>query len=294
MRVPIRERLQQSRPLILDGATGTELTRRGIDLNVPSWTAGVIVDQPETLWRVHRDYADAGADMITANTFRTHERNVRLLNRDVSGEELTRLAVQIARDASGEDRYVAGSVAPLGDCYSPQMVPKAEALEREHSVMVDCLADAGVDFILIETQLTICEALAAARAAASTGVPFGVSFVCNSAGQLLSGEPLLAAYDAILPLSPDLFMVNCVPAEDVLTLLAPVLNESVRISLGAYGNTGRLLTNGSWESTQGVFSAVYAEIAMHWIDVGLKLIGGCCGTTPDHISAIYEKIYRAR
>lgn len=289
---PLIERLKEARPVLLDGATGTELSRRGVNLNTPSWTAGVILDSPEVLLQVHRDYVDAGAEMITANTFRTHARNLKDLGprpRDLA-ESLTHRAVELARKAAGTQNYVAGSIAPLEDCYSPELTPENHLLLQEHRQMAGFLADAGVDLILIETQITIREATIAARAAHETGIPYAVSFVCNSAGKLLSGESLVDAYREISDLDPTLFLVNCVPVEEVLSHLQLVLGSDIEIPVGAYANTGRLMANGSWEATQGELPAVYAEYVRSWIGADFRLIGGCCGTTPNHISAIHNCI----
>jgi len=284
------ERFTGNRPLLLDGATGTELARRGVNLNEPSWTARAIRDHSQVLWQIHRDYVDAGAEIITANTFRTHARNLKSLEHCPSARDLTRQAVDIARDAAGPHVFVAGSIAPLEDCYSPSLTPSDEALLNEHAEMADNLAAAGVDLILVETQLTIREAVLAARGVARTGLPFGVSFVCNAAGQLLSGESLVDAVQQVAAWNPVLFLVNCIPVEEVLSTLKPVLKACPEIPMGAYANTGRLLANGSWEATAGNLPAVYAEYAREWIQAEFHLIGGCCGTTPLHISQVHKMI----
>lgn len=291
MKIPFLERLSLPQPILLDGATGTELSRRGIDLNDPSWTARAIRETPQILWEIHRDYVNAGAELITANTFRTHARNLECIGQSHDAGHLTREAVALARDAAGSNVSIAGSIAPLEDCYSPERTPDDSALLREHAAMADSLAQAGVDFLLVETQITIREGVIAARAAQQTGIPFGISFVCNTAGNLLSGESLVEAYRAVASLQPALFLVNCVPAEEVLRDLLPLREEAPAIPLGAYANTGRLLTDGTWEATEGHFPAVYAEHARHWIEAGLALLGGCCGTTPEHISQLREILY---
>jgi homocysteine S-methyltransferase len=295
------ERLAQPTPMLLDGATGTELGRRGVDLNSPAWTALAILDHPEILRQVHRDHAEAGAEILTANTFRTHARNLAPSGHADQARELTHRAVEIARSVvagvgSGDQpRFVAGSVAPLGDCYSPRLTPSEAELEREHREMVRHLTDAGVDLILIETQVTIREAVIASRLAAETGVPFFVSFVCNRRGEILSGESLFEGFRAVLPFRPAACLVNCVPAEEVLGCLAAVREKGAMeggpIRWGAYANTGRLLPDGTWEATSAAEPAVYAGFAQSWIGQGWKVIGGCCGTRPEHISCIREKIY---
>lgn len=291
MRSTIHERLAGEFPVILDGATGTELARRGIDLNVPSWTAGVILDHPEILKQIHRDYVDAGAEIITANTFRTHARNLQSLGEAHLAKELTSRAVEIAQEAAGGKAYVAASVAPLEDCYTPSLTPAIPQLIEEHHQMAEHLRDAGVDLILIETQVTTREAVIASQAARSTGLPFAVSLTCSRDGNVFSGESLVEAYQRIAEFEPVCFLVNCIPADEVLSTLAPVIALNGPIPLGAYANTGRLLANGVWEATSGENPAVYAEFTMGWKQSGLKIIGGCCGTTPEHTSHLHKTLY---
>src|SRR5512139_2644302 len=128
-------RLTTGFALLLDGAAGTELQRRGVDTTLPLWSARALIEAPEVLRAIHKDYLAAGADIITTNTFRTHRRTLTRAGVGERARELTSLAVQIARDAAGRvDRqiFVAGSMAPLEDCYSPQLVPAADELQVEH------------------------------------------------------------------------------------------------------------------------------------------------------------------
>ena len=291
MSTPFLSRLATGSPLLLDGGTGTELSRRGVDLSHPSWTAGILRDDPQILVEIHRDYVQAGAEIITANTFRTHARNLHSLGLADQARELTCRAVDIVREAAGRKPvFIAGSVAPLEDCYSPHSTPDRSALEEEHERMADNLLTAGVDLILIETQVTIREALVASRAAARTGLPFLVSFVCDRHGSVLSGESLESAWREIHSTGLNGFLVNCLPAEEVLQTLAPILAAQPHVPLGAYANTGRLLPDGSWEATSGADPAVYAGFARSWKESGLQILGGCCGTTPEYISSIRNAI----
>jgi homocysteine S-methyltransferase len=216
-----RDRLAEG-PILLDGATGTELNRRGVDTSLPLWSAAALLHSPETVRQIHADYVAAGAEVITANTFRTHERNLRaggIADAHRAAAELTAKAVALARRAADQSAWVAGSLAPLEDCYSPHLTPDDAALDREHRQMAESLAAAGVDLILVETHNSIREALAATRAAVATGLPVLVSFVCGADGRLLSGEALSAAAGAVLPLRPDAVLVNCAPARVMEALL---------------------------------------------------------------------------
>src|SRR5512143_932071 len=152
------DRLSQSPTIILDGATGTELNRRGVDTGLPLWSANVLLsDRGEAvLQQIHADYLTAGAEILTANTFRTHRRALAPSGNADRAEDLTRRAVEIARRAVHEAatpaaRYVAGSISTLEDCYRPDLVPSDAECRVEHSERVHHLIGAGVDLILIET-----------------------------------------------------------------------------------------------------------------------------------------------
>ncbi len=291
------ERMNEDSILLMDGATGTELQRRGFELTSPGWSATAIRDAPETLLEIHRDYVNAGAEIITANTFRTHARNLKNTEWKNDARLLTQEAVEIARQAATEFTYIAGSVAPLEDCYSPQLTPSKTELKEEHTQHIQNLMNAGVDVVLIETQMTIREAFIAASCCDQLGLPFMVSFTCGRDGALLSGEPLDQAIVSILPFSPETVLFNCIPVDEVAAKLELVrkLNEhpsaASPIRTGAYANTGRLCSDGTWESTEGEYSAVYAGFAATWKELGITLIGGCCGTTPKHIESIHKALY---
>src|SRR4051812_6239209 len=151
--------------IAIDGATGTELGRRGVDTRTRLFSAAALLDDRgiEALRAVHDEYARAGAQVITANTFRTNPRKA-----GVRWRELTGLAVRIAR-ASGA--LVAGSMAPVEDCYRPDLRPAPDVALREHREMARALADEGCDLLLVETVAAADEGLAAVRAAVETGLP---------------------------------------------------------------------------------------------------------------------------
>ncbi len=277
---------------LLDGAMGTELTRRGVNTALPLWSAHALDVAPEVVMHIHADYIAAGAQVVTANTFRTNPRALAKAGIAHRAQALTRRAVGLARRAIaatgqlGKVR-VAGSVAPVEDCYSPELAPSDAELEREHMVHARHLAEAGVELILIETQNTIREAVAAARAAAIVGLPFWVSFVLRDPHTLLSGEALSDAARAVLPFKPSAVLVNCVPVEQIgpaLVTLRALLPMS--IAVGAYANVGHVDEQGNWTLERAVRPDTYAAFAQQWRAQGATIIGGCCGTTPEHIAAL--------
>ena len=145
---------------------GTQLEQHGARTSLPLWSAWALLDSPELVLAIHQAEAAAGAEILTANTFRTHRRTLAREGLEARSAELTRTAVALAREAArgaGRPTFVAGSLSPLEDCYRPDLTPEGEALEREHAMQAESLAAGGVDGILIETQNTVREMAAATR-----------------------------------------------------------------------------------------------------------------------------------
>ena len=270
--------------LLLDGATGTELNRRGVDTGLPMWSANALTTDTglNVLRQIHLDYLQAGADILTANTFRTHRRA--LASKGHAARELTRRAVATAQEAIaefGQAAQVAGSVAPLEDCYRPDLVPPDDMCRAEHSERIQHLVDAGVDLLLIETMSSIREAVIAAKLATITGLPTLVSFVCDREGRVLSGEPVAVAAELLLPLGVKALGVNCGPAHTLAKPLAELRGIcGPDFPLIAYGNIGYADEAQGWINTDAESPESYLHHAETW---PAQILGGCCGTTPAHI-----------
>ena len=283
----IRQRLQSGPPLLLDGAIGTELNRRGVDTRLPLWSTWALLEAPDALAAIHRDYVAAGAEILTANTFRTHRRSLEKAELGGRAADLTAQAVRIAREAAGEHPgvWVAGSVAPLEDCYEPGLVPDDRALKNEHSEMVAHLQQAGVDLLLVETMNCIREAVVATEAALLTGLPTIVGVVCGKEPFLLSGEPVGEAARVLSALGPDSIVVNCTPTPDIHISLQEVM-DSTELPTGAYGNVGYADEEQGWVNTDSVEPGAYARHAARWLRMGARLVGSCCGTGPAHTAEL--------
>ena len=268
---------------------GTELQRRGADTRLPLWSARSLVEEPELVREIHREEVEAGADVLTANTFRTHRRTLEKGGLGERSRELTALAVRLAREAGEEgcrEVFVAGSLSPLEDCYRPDLVPDDAALDREHREQTESLAAVGADLILLETHNTVRELVAAARAAKATGLPFVASMVTDGAGRLLSGERIEDAVRALEPLDPDAISINCVPAGKLSGDLARLAAAAPGIPLAAYGNLGLPAGDHGWAFSEELSPSEYAGLARDWLARGARMVGGCCGTTPAHTAAL--------
>jgi len=285
--------LTERRPLLLDGATGTELERRGVRSDLPLWSSWALLEAPDTLRAIHADYLRAGADALTAATFRTHARSLAAAGLESRAAALTALAVRLAREAAAPAQrpaFVLGSAAPLEDCYHPERVPDDAALAREHAAHARHLVAAGVDAILAETMNTLREAVAAARAAREAGADALVSFVCGADARLLSGEPLAEALDAVASLGPLALGVNCLPPQAVAPCLEPLRRSGapflVYANLDAPGAPLRA-------APEDASPEAYAAYALGWVRAGAACVGGCCGTTPAHVARVQRRLREA-
>jgi homocysteine S-methyltransferase len=268
---------------------GTELERRGARAAPPLWSARALVEAPELVLAIHRDHAAAGADILTANTFRTHRRTLAKEGLQDRAPELTRMAVLLAREAAlaaGRTVFVAGSLSPLEDCFRPDLTPPGEALEREHAAQAEALSAAGADLILVETQNMVRELSAATRWARATGLPVVASMITDGGGKLLSGESIEEAADALDSLHLDALSINCVPARRLGADLARLAAAAPGVPLAAYGNLGRPVHEGATTFTEEVTPEDYAALAREWIGLGARIVGGCCGTTAAYIAAL--------
>lgn len=277
--------------LLLDGATGTELERFGVDCSLPLWSARAMLEAPNVLEQIHREYVEAGVDCITANTFRTQPHVLRHAGLEARAPHLSARAIEIARAAASArpDVLIAGSAAPLEDCYRPERVPAIETLEREHAKHCGALAAGGADFILIETIGTVRELRVVSQAAAATGLPFLVSLIGGPAGAtLLSGEPVEAAVEAISKDPPVALLINCVPPSQ-LDQWWPALAKT-RLPFGVYPNLGTPGTPPGAARSEDLSPDAFACRALRWVEQGARVIGGCCGTRPAHIRAAIRAV----
>jgi S-methylmethionine-dependent homocysteine/selenocysteine methylase len=287
--------LKQQQVVILDSAMGTELAERGMNTTLPLWSARAIIDDPDSIRQIHIDNIEAGADIITTNTFRTQKRTLEKVNYSKAGldfaetaEEFTRIAVDIARDAVMEtksDVLIAGCIAPLEDCYKPELVPDTDTLSTEHNEHINNLAEAGVDILWAETMGSVREISAVINQLHQTGMEYCISMLCRNEKELYSGEKLKDAVSIIGKFSPIAVLINCIhpsSAESILLELKKMTDKP----LGVYANIGELSRGSEGKFERTVTPQEYLDFALRWKSLGAKIIGGCCGTTPEYIEEI--------
>jgi S-methylmethionine-dependent homocysteine/selenocysteine methylase len=264
---------------LLDGPLGTELQARGVATELPSWSAAAIAAAPEVVAAIHRDYVAAGATVHTANTFRTKRRTI-----GPDWQRWARRAVEIARSAVPASQQVAGSIAPLEDCYRPDLSPGSGG-RAEHRELAETLAAAGCDLLLCETFPAIGEAIVAVEEAVRTGLPTWLALTAGPDANLLTPAEMAAGARMAVQAGAAAVLVNCTPANDSLRFLQALADAGLAVPLGVYANAGAADDKFGWRSSQ-LGAETYAASARTWIAAGATLIGGCCGTGPLHIAAL--------
>jgi len=291
MRTTLTELLATGRVLLADGATGTNYFAAGLASGEPPefWT----VDRPEEVTGLHRRFVDAGADIILTNTFGCNPHRLKLHNAQQRTYELARRAAELARsvaDAASRPVVVAGSVGPTGELFEPMGRLTHAAAVASFTAELEGLRDGGADVAWIETMSSAEEVNAAAEAAIAVGLPYVVTYSFDTAGRTMMGllPRAAAATVAGQPVPPLALGANCgVGAPDILVSLVQM--RDAPFPLVTKGNCGVP----HFVGTEAVYSgtpqlmARYARLA---IDGGARIIGGCCGTTPEHLAAMRASI----
>lgn len=271
--------------ILLDGPMGTEIDRRGGDTTLPLWSARALIESPELVKEIHKDYIKAGADVVTTNTFRTQEYTFEKAGITNKSKELTELAVNLIKELKANVK-IAGSVAPIEECYSPHLTPPDTTLKREFELMTGQLVDGGVDIILIETMNSIREASVAYTCAREYDLPIWLSFTCNNSGDILSGESWQSV-SKLFGEKVELISVNCSSIEATDLAISKILTTDIDV-WGFYPNFGVVDDIVGWKTSD--IPSSYLSNIERWLDLGSSMIGTCCGATPPETSKLRSMI----
>jgi len=298
----VREARDRGSLVVLDGALGTELEARGCDLHDPLWSARVLVDEPDVVEAVHRDYLDAGARVVTTASYQATPLAMRARDLDErSALDLVARSVRLA-DAARRARLearpdaapllVAGSVGPYGgyladgsEYRGDYELPHADMLAF-HRSRIAALADAGADVIACETIPQLAEAKALLELVDELDVPAWFSFTLRDETHASDGTPL-ADIAALVDGHPNVLAVgvNCVPIERVAPALE-ALAARTSTPLVAYPNSGEVYDGATRTWRAAPSGGTLAARAEEWRGIGAVLVGGCCRTTPRDIAAL--------
>jgi methionine synthase I (cobalamin-dependent) len=281
--------LAEGRPLLADGATGTNLFAMGlVSGETPElWN----VAHPDRIGALHQAFVDAGADIILTNSFGGNRRRLALHGLEARTRELNRLAAENARavaDKAGRRVVVAGSVGPTGDIFAP-LGPLTEEEAAEVFVeQIEGLREGGADVVWIETMSAAEEIRAAALASAKVGMPYTITASFDTAGRTMMGVAPAALGSLVEDFDPKplAYGANCgVGASDLLAAILGMSAVNPDGVLIAKANAGVPQWHGAeihYSGTPELMEA-YAGLA---VDCGARIIGGCCGNKPAHVAAM--------
>ena len=286
----ITDRLGTGSPLLLDGAMGTQLLMRNVDVGLPLWSAAILENSPSTVEKIHAEYLHAGADVVTTNTFRTTTRTFQKVCNDLKeatrrARAVCKTAVEVARRAAGEAHFVAGSVAPLEDCYLPHLFPGENAALEEFRELGNWLVEDGVDFLLIETMGRLDEARCALQAVSSHDIPKWVSFIIKDPEHLLDNSSLAETASMVSGKGVSAILINCSRLPDAVKAVE-ILSTTTNLPVGLYPNLGKSMPSPDGTIEECFLVEEFTEAMREAISAGARIVGSCCGSGPEHTRAL--------
>ncbi len=301
----IGERLAQGTVVVMDGGTGTEIQRRGVRMDDAVWCGSAHMEDPDLVRTIHEDYIRAGAEIVIANTFATSKVVLDSAGRGDEFAESNRRAVELAiqaRDAAATGpTWVAGSLSSMLRLDDLDATDPRRGTEDGYRQQAEILAGAGADVLIAEMMLDLAGATPVMRAAAQAGLPLWVGFSASRAadGRLTGfhqpggylgrpAEDFDPLVDEVLAIGGSLAGVM----HSEVDVTGPALDALAKHWDGptmAYAETGRF-TRPYWQFEESVSPDTYADAAAGWVaDHGVQVVGGCCGTGPDHVRALADR-----
>ena len=281
----LRQRLSVKGVLVTDGATGTMLQAAGLTEGTApeSWN----LTHPEKILDLHRAYLEAGAQIILTNSFGGSRFRLGKKGLEDKVREVNRAAATLAKEAAGQEAFVAGSIGPSGELMKPLGILSYPVAMEAFTEQAEALAEGGADAILVETMSDLNEAKAAIEGAKrATDLPILCTMSFDTQRHTMMGVSPRQAVKGLWPLGPVAVGGNCGHTlddmEEVLRQMRAAVPEA---TLMAKPNAGlpRLVDG---QAVYDVTPQVMAEYALRYAELGAKIVGGCCGSTPAHIKAI--------
>ncbi len=293
----LQQRLDGGEVIVLDGAMGTELEKRGVPMDDAAWSAAAVVTHADTVREVHEDYIRAGADLIITNTFAAARHVLEPAGMGEQFRELNIRAVTLAKEAreNAAERavFIAGSISTFTARYDYGYEPRAETARANYREQAEVLAESGVDVIALEMMRDVEQTTYAMEAAVAMGLPVWVGFSCKTTDEgtvvLWDGEhTLVEALEKLHPLGASLVSIMHTLTEDTPAALREV-SKCWSGPVGAYPHSGEFIMP-NWQFLDVLTPADFATQALGWLEMGVQLIGGCCGIGPEHIRLLKERL----
>lgn len=283
--------LDQKQTLVLDGATGTNLQKRGLPIGAAPelW----LLENPAGISQLYGDFVQAGSDIILTCTFGGNR--TRLAHSDLAEKitQVNQMAVQLAREVTaGKDLLVAGSLGPTGEMMQPFGTLSEEQTFDIYAEQAKILLDAGVDLLVIETQFDLNEAQAAVQAVRSldTEIALVCSFSYDRGVRTMMGVKPVQMAEIFNEMAVDALGVNCGKSlEDNLAVLKTLKGNTSK-PIWFKPNAGLPISNLDGSTSYDVSPKMMGDQSKIWIAEGARLVGGCCGTSPEHLAAIASNV----
>lgn len=286
-REQLKDRLSEG-VLIADGGMGTLISRGG---HQPGTSLDLLnVDNPDVVLAAHRSYVDAGAELILANTFQANRPSLERHSLADRLRELNAAGVALAREVAGEDVFVGGDMGPTGRILEPYGDYPAISAHAAYAEQAEALAEAGVDCLVLETFSALDELRVAVDACTEVGIPVFASMSFDPSGRTAFGVTPEQAAEQLEAVGAAAVGANCgtVSLEEMVGIIAK-FRQATTMPLIAQPNAGRPQQTASGTVYPEDPEAM-AETAERLRDIGTTVIGGCCGSTPDHIRAIAARL----
>jgi 5-methyltetrahydrofolate--homocysteine methyltransferase len=286
------QRLNKKEIIISDGATGTNLQKRGLQPGLPAevW----IIENPEQIQNLHRDFIESGAEIILTCTFGATSIRLEQVGFGKRVKEVNQIAVELARSAAdGKEVMVAGSMGPTGVLLEPMGPLDAGDAERAFEQQASALERGGIDLFVIETQFDLAEAQLAVKAVRSvSSKPIVCSFSFDRGTRTMMGVKPAQLVESLPGWGVDVIGVNCgkSPEDNFKVLLE--LRRSTDLPIWFKPNAGLPSLDKDGVPMYSFSPSQMGEWVPKWIDGGANVIGGCCGTSPEHLKAISTAVKR--
>ncbi len=283
-------RIKNNKILVADGATGTSLMARGLPDGVTAefW----VIEQPGKIIQLHKDFINAGADIILTSTFSAT--SIRLKGSSLEGksDEINRRAVELARTAvEGTQVYIAGSLGPVGQLLKPYGPLEFEEVRTAYTQQARSFSEAGVDLLVVETQFDLGEIKAAIQGIRSvSSLPLVVSLSYDRGKRTMMGISPNQAGKELEDLPVDVIGINCGRSlEENLQNLVD-LRQNTKKPIWFKPNAGLPHLDSHGKTVYDVTFVQMGSLVPSWLAAGAQVVGGCCGTSPEHLAEISRNV----
>jgi len=283
--------LAREKVILLDGATGSNLTLAGMPRGVA--TEEWVIENKEVLISLQRDYVEAGSDIVYAPTFAANSislRNFELQDRVV---ELNEKLVAISKEAVNKKAYVAGDVTTTGQLLEPRGSLTYETLLEAYKEQIKVQEQAGVDLLVAETMLSVDETIVALDAANQVcELPMMCSLTLEADGTALYGGSAIEAVETLQEMGAAAVGLNCSVGPDQLEAVIGSMKRVAKVPIIAKPNAGMPVINDKGEAIYNMAVEPFCKAMEKLVELGANIIGGCCGTNPQYIKGLKQMTKR--